>query len=378
MGQLTQDLDAFLVHMAEGLSSVLGAERTSIFIYDAETNEIWSKVAQKLESQTIRLTLDQGIAGRVASTKTKLNITDVAQNQLWSPDVDRVSGFQTRSVLCVPMLDSHSDLVGVIEVMNKRNGNFSVEDEALLGLFASFAAAMVRNTVLEDQVRQKDRLAATGSMAGSLVHDIRNIITLVRGYSELLHVAPEQKEIIGIIHDEMDRLVEMCEEVLDFAKNRPPAVLLVATDLNAVVEKSLQLVRRDYEMAGLELKFTPGASGLVDLDTSKLPRAIYNITRNARRALESKGTLTVSTHRVDDTVELRFEDDGTGIDPELLPNLFEPFVSGTPDGTGLGLPITKRIVEAHGGRIELESQLRQKDQPGGTRVTFIFPVLDES
>lgn len=364
-------IDEFLEVLAVGLADVLMSERTTVYLHDREHGEIWSKVAMGLARGEIRLKVGQGIAGHVASTREILNIPEASKSPRFNPEVDQRTGFKTRSVLCAPMLDPERELVGVIEVFNKRGREFTIEDEELIKLFAGYCAVAVQSAILQERVRQRERLAAVGMLASSVVHDIKNVITLIKGYGEIVKWDPADAEIVGIINDEIDKLVEMTQEVLDFSRGEEPKLERTPVDVDRFLDEALRVIRREFEVYGLTLSVEPGGIGEAWLDPGKLRRAIFNIAHNARNALKRGGKLAVASERAGDgKFRLRFTDDGPGIPAEIRNRLFDPFVTaGKRGGTGLGLAITRRIIESHGGAIDVASETGR-----GTTVTFTLPI----
>ncbi|HUF16753.1 MAG TPA: GAF domain-containing SpoIIE family protein phosphatase, partial [Thermoanaerobaculia bacterium] len=143
------DLGALLATIVEEASSVVEAERTSIFVYDQARDRLWSRVAQGMGERTIELAVGSGVAGDVARTLRLSNIPDPYSDPRFDPAWDRESGFRTRSILSAPVLDSGGRLLGVIQSINKtRNGGFDAQDEALMLALASHVAVALERAQL--------------------------------------------------------------------------------------------------------------------------------------------------------------------------------------------------------------------------------------
>src|SRR5215212_9122103 len=126
-------LDELLATIISKTAEVLDAERATLFLYDPAQNELWSKTADQLEIKEIRLAVGQGIAGDVARTRRVENIPDVYADPRFNREFDRRTGYRTRSILSIPLIGAHDELVGVIQVLNKKNrARFDQEDESLL------------------------------------------------------------------------------------------------------------------------------------------------------------------------------------------------------------------------------------------------------
>ncbi len=150
-----RNLDALLLKIMEKTSDVLGADRSTLFLVDAEKNEIWSKVAQGAALSEIRVPIGAGIAGFVAQSGETVNIPDAYQDPRFNIEVDRRTGYHTRTILCMPMRNREGKILGVFQVLNKRDGVFTHADEELLDAFASQAAIAVQNTMLNEELRKR-------------------------------------------------------------------------------------------------------------------------------------------------------------------------------------------------------------------------------
>ena len=144
----TLDLGEMLDIILDSISEVMEADRSTLYLLDEETEELWSKVAQGNETHEIRLKPGEGLAGAVARTGKPLNIKDAYQDVRFDAEWDRRTGYRTRSTLCVPMKNQHGRTIGVVQVLNKHEGYFTVADEALLTALASHAAVSIENSRL--------------------------------------------------------------------------------------------------------------------------------------------------------------------------------------------------------------------------------------
>ena len=146
----TLDLNELLALVVERISEVMEADRTTLYLLDEDTGELWSKVAQGETLQEIRLPVGAGLAGHVAKTGKSLNVKDAYQDVRFDAEWDRRTGYRTRATLCVPMKNQHGKTLGVVQVLNKRGepGYFSAKDEALLSALAAQAAVGIENSKL--------------------------------------------------------------------------------------------------------------------------------------------------------------------------------------------------------------------------------------
>lgn len=143
-----RDHDRLLRMIIEETTIVMDAQRSSLFLIDRERNEMWAKIAQGVDVIEIRFPLGVGIAGTVGQTGEPLNLPDAYRDARFNPEFDKKTGFRTRSILCVPMKNMQGEIIGAVQVLNKKDGLFREDDEALLIALASQAAVAIENADL--------------------------------------------------------------------------------------------------------------------------------------------------------------------------------------------------------------------------------------
>lgn len=220
---------------------------------------------------------------------------------------------------------------------------------------------------LEEQLRRSDRLAALGQMAAGVAHEVRNPLVGIRAAAQLLEGEPAfvsgLREYTGVIIREVDRLNGIVEELLAFASPKPAR--LVPCNLNQVLEEALALETAGLAAAGIAVaRLYDPPLPLILGDPPRLHQVFLNLLHNAAEAMPGGGALTVRTRFERRSAAIggrpaavaEVADGGAGIAPEALRHIFNPFFTTKPRGTGLGLALSLRIVEDHGGAIEVASE----------------------
>lgn len=227
---------------------------------------------------------------------------------------------------------------------------------------------------IEDQLRRADRLSALGELSAGMAHEIRNPLGSIRGTAEILQdgIDPSDKryEFTRILIREVDRLNRVVQDFLNFAK--PAQVRRDSFDVAKAIQEVLDLTRRQFVKEGVEVRFVPGDVPPVPGDREQLKQAFLNLTLNALQAMPRGGCLTITTFADPERVRIAFTDNGVGIAPQDQEKIFNPFFTTRQEGTGLGLAITHRIVQGHGGRIDVESRVGE-----GTTFSILLPVNDQ-
>ena len=225
---------------------------------------------------------------------------------------------------------------------------------------------------LESSARFNEQLAAVGELAAGIAHEIRNPLASISGSVQVLSneltVGSTERRLMEIIVSESNRLSGILEEFLRFVRPQERRVALF--DVATTVTEVMDIFRLSDEVSdahAIEVDVMPVSSSLSG-DRDQIRQIVYNVAKNAVRAMAAGGTLTVTGREDDGAYTIQFADTGRGMSPDELSRLFTPFSTAFDDGTGLGMAIVRRIVEDHGGTIGIESR------PGeGTAVTIHLP-----
>jgi signal transduction histidine kinase/HAMP domain-containing protein len=222
-----------------------------------------------------------------------------------------------------------------------------------------------------------ERLAAIGRMAAHVTHEVRNPLSSIGLNVEMLEeelegTGPETVALMRAITREVDRLTGITEEYLRLA--RLPQPRLEPEDLGHLVRSVTSFIAREMEGSSVDVEVdVEDDLPLVALDEQQMRQALLNLLRNAREAMPDGGPIRVTAKRVGTEVRLTVEDEGEGIPEEQRTRIFDLFYTTKERGTGLGLPLTRQIVVAHGGQIRCEG-----GEDGGTIFELSFPVAEES
>jgi two-component system sensor histidine kinase HydH len=228
---------------------------------------------------------------------------------------------------------------------------------------------------IEEQLRRAERLSALGELSAILAHEIRNPLASIRGTAEILMEdgtsAASRSEFLGILVQESERLNRVVEDFLRMA--RPEPIAKEGCDINEELSNMVTLLAAEARASKVNLQLLASPLPQFCGDGQKLRQAFMNIILNGIQAAPAGGKVAVSTlfNRESGCIEIRFSDTGTGISSEAISQIFEPFFTTKGSGTGLGLPITKKIIEGHGGSVEVESE------PGkGATFRVLLPVAE--
>jgi signal transduction histidine kinase/CRP-like cAMP-binding protein len=368
----TFDLDKLLGLILDSAVKSIDADRGTVYLVDSIKQEIWSTVLQGDNMVEIRLPFGKGIAGYVAQTGETINIPDAYNDPRFNADVDKGTGYRTHSILCMPMRNKDGRIIGVFQLLNKKEGSFTSDDEQFIDAFSAHASVAIENARMAQEMVANERLSAVGRMASTIIHDIKNPMGTLRVYAQVMKKKSGNEEA-GKLADEMirqvDRFVNMTQEILDFTRG-VSSLNVQEINFGEVMGAVLDFIEKDLTKNNVRLVRESQFQGKVKMDQDKMVRAFFNIASNARDAMPGGGSLTVATAESNGYLRIEFTDTGSGMPEEVKRRIFEPFMTyGKKHGTGLGMSIVKKVIDDHKGKIEIDSEVGK-----GTTIRIFLPL----
>lgn len=360
------DLDEVLEQSLERLLAISNTDRG--FIMLLEGGELIPKVQRNLGKELVRdIQLSMSTVHAVFEKGDPIWIHNVGADEKLSSH-QSILDLQLKTILCLPLV-IQGRRTGVVYLDSRRIITEPVDRATFEAIVSLCAIAIERTRLSEDNLRNQV-LATVGQVASSIVHDFKNALFVVRGHAELLEVVSPDPKIhhhSQAILEAVERLSALSMDVLDYAKVREPLrrALEIGPFLTGIVEP---LKQRAKEL-GVSLD-TEGTPCTANLDPNRFARVVENLLANALDATaETRGSVVLGWERVTGGVQVRVKDTGKGIPKKVMRRIFEPFYSyGKRKGTGLGMATVKKIVEEHGGSLEVLSEEGQ-----GTTVIMTIP-----
>jgi len=374
------DVDHVLGVVVGAVAQIVGAEGASILLIDPDTGGMSFHVAAGPGAElakTIPLPPGAGICGHVAQTGEPLIVNDTQNDPRLYRKVDNATGVTTRNLLCVP-LRSRSRLWGVLEVINKQGeADFDERNLRVTEAIGAQVAMALENAHLHVEIVNKERLATVGRTVSGLAHCVKNVLNGIRSGSAVIdrHLRADDFEKVregwAVVRKNNDMLSNLVLDMLSLA--RDTKFHPFPTDVNDLVEQVCRLQTDRAATRQISVRCT-GAPGLDEVmtDPTQLYRCLLNLVSNAVDACDEGGDVHVRTHR--NPAKSRFTisimDNGPGIAPENRAKLFaEFFTTKGSQGTGLGLPVTKKLINTMGGTITFHSMVGR-----GTRFVIALPI----
>jgi len=373
------DLDKLLRTLLTRLMDTMHIERGYVMVYDSEKDSYIVRFSKGMEHEKINkinFNKKDKLLHHLEKNKTILIIDDKENNfeELKSHKVN----------ICIPLM-IYDKLVGILNLGNKLSEDiYTSEDLRLLTTIANQAAIAIENAqlsmnmrVIEKNLMHSDKLAALGTLASSVTHEIKNPLASVKIFCQLVSLKYEDSKFRdkfnNIVPNEIERIENIVDQLLNFAKSS--TLEYNKLNVNSIIDNLLDLIQ--YEAYKYNINISKQFEvdiPLIMADQEQLKQVFMNIILNAIQAMPNGGNLDIWTDsnviKGTEYVSIIVKDTGVGISEEFMGKVFEPFNTTKPNGTGLGLTIVHRIIKDHNGKIEINSELNK-----GTTVTVYIPVI---
>jgi signal transduction histidine kinase len=391
----TLDLETVLSTIVSQASQLSGTDGGAIYEYDEATEEFRLRATQNLAMDFVellrstRIRKGEGAVGQMAVTLEPTQMHDIELDPMYqSPIRDAALREGYHALLAIPLL-REQQIIGALIVNRKAPGEFAPDVIELLRTFAAQSALAMQNARLFQELEEKSRQLEVADrhkseFLASMSHELRTPLNAVIGFSEVLldrmfgELNPKQEEYLQDILTSGRHLLSLINDILDLAKIEAGRMELEVTDfhLPQAIDNAITLIRERAarRAIALEVEVDPRLGDLKG-DERKIKQVLLNLLSNAIKFTPENGRVSVHAGLADGFAEISVTDTGVGIAPEDHEAVFEEFRQVGSDyakkheGTGLGLTLSRRFVELHGGKIWVKSQLGQ-----GATFTFTLPV----
>ena len=364
--------DDVLTNVIDVAVNLTNADRGTLYLVESSTNEIWSKVLVGGEVEEIRLKVGDGIAGWVAENGQTLNIHDVNEDERFERSFDKATGYTTKNMLVYPIKNKTEETVAVVQLLNSLKGGFSEEDEKFLNIISLNLAIALENSSLVLQLINSERSISIGKMGNFLTYDLKKPILTCKRYAEHLKkkdLTFDVKQVVNLLDEQLDQVASQISAASGFTEGttllrRQPASL---NDLLYDFAFKAQGMTKSFNCK-VEHELTEDVK--INVDKGEFYQCFYNIIKNSCEALTDGGIIIISSSKKDDNIEIGFNDRGIGIESSDLNKVFDPlFTKNKKNNSGLGLSISQKVVEDHGGTIRITSE-----KENGTNVIISLPI----
>jgi len=380
------NVDEILEQITVQTSRLMKARVCAIFLLNDDNSELILRACHggaEAYRDKSNLRLEDSLLGSVVTRHKPVAVVDVGREKGYiHTDIARKE--RLVSMLAVPLI-FNDKTIGVLAVYTQQRHRFSNDEIRLLTALADLSAVAIekgrllaRVVDMEEKLRASERLSALGLLAAEIAHEIRNPLTVMQmlfhALVESLQLDATSQRDAALIGEKMRQMNRILDQVLSFARSSEP--IKEPIHPQQLFDDVFLLTRHKLQQQGIDVRSSvPEDLPPFRADREQIEQVLLNLILNAADAMPEGGMLRLSAAVEENEGEtflvLAVRDNGQGMTPEQLENLFAPFLTYKETGTGIGLAIVKKIMENHQGKVEVESRIGQ-----GTKFKLLFPITE--
>lgn len=394
-------VDQVLKNIVDVAANLTNADRGTLYIVDKKKNELWSLIAMGARTKEIRLKVGEGLAGYVAKSGETINIKDVQKDPRFKSEFDRSSGYITKSMICFPIKNNKSEIIGVLQLLNSHNGEFTKRDEKFLIALSIHSAIAINNAqMLQRQILANEELQKAykelelakqeaekfamlkSHFLSQMSHEIRTPFNIILGSIQLLKssassLQDDNTELFQMLESGSQRIIRTIDEIIEMSKIRSgnyelhfEPIKLEEDILNQVTES----YKESAAVKGISLIYEKTTDkNEIACDKFMVYQIVKEIVDNAVKFTE-KGTVHIKKFlNSDGKLSVSIKDTGVGISANYLKHIFEPFTQEETgftrkyEGNGLALALVKKYAELNNLSVSVKSEKNV-----GSEFTIVF------
>ncbi len=381
------NVDEILEQITVQTTRLMKTHICAIFLLNDDSSELMLRACHggaEAYRDKPNLRMEDSLLGSVVTRHKPVAVVDVEPRRRATSTPTSRAGERLVSMLAVPLI-FNDKTIGVLAVYTQQRHRYSNDEIRLITALADLSAVAIekgrlfaRVVDMEEKLRASERLSALGLLAAEIAHEIRNPLTVMQmlfhALVESLQLDATSQRDAALIGEKMRQMNRILDQVLSFARSSEPTKESVHAQ--QLFDDVFLLTRHKLQQQGIEVRSTvPDDLPLLSADHEQIEQVLLNLILNAADAMPKGGTLRLSAGVEEVAGEhflvLAVRDNGQGMTPDQLANLFAPFLTYKDSGTGIGLAIVKKIMENHQGKVEVESRIGQ-----GTKFTLLFPMSE--
>lgn len=373
------DADTILSNLTQEGLKLLGCKSCALFLLHSGGEELQLHTMLSAEGPVEanqKITLKDSALGAAVHRQKQIEVA----NLLFTEENDFIEVIHREglvSMLSTPMV-FNDQVIGVLNAYTDKPHRFNNDEKKVFATLGGLGAIAVQNARLyarvfssEESLRRNEKLTTLGMLAAEIAHEIRNPLTVIKLLFDSLGLQFSENDArttdVAVIGEKLNHLEAIVERVLNFGRNREG--MNARCDLNQLTEETLHLVRLKLSQQKISIEYSPHPQGLyIEVNKGQIQQVILNLILNATQVMPDGGCIKIITKHIETGAEFTIRDDGPGMPESIQAEIFDSFLTHRPGGNGLGLSISKRIMRAHRGDIELV-----KSSADGSTFSFWIP-----
>ncbi len=368
------NIDEVVFSISETTKNLTGSDESFVFIVNRDKHELLAKYKSENEILEFKYKLNETLSGVAVENYQIINIKNVDEDKRYSPEKENLTNIEARSALYFPITSGDGIIVAVIQLLSTQFNKFSNVEENILSILSIHAAQAIQNAMIIESTLYEDRKNTLSKVVSFLSNDIHQPIHAINEYIE--------KADSNGHTDKLKPLFELIKEKTTSINNFSEALIHYTSDqyhmkeyelqFSNVINKILENIAEYVESRNSKLYKKINADAMVNVNPNALYQAMYQTIKNACDSMPEGGNIFVTISKEDEQIVTEVKDIGLGVPESIKQEIFEPFMTqGKPNGVGLGLAVTKKIIEDHKGKIIVESDLGE-----GSKFKIYLPIVD--
>ncbi len=368
------NVDEVVFSISDAIKYITGTDECIVYIVNRDKYEISAKYKTETEAKEFTFKINETLAGIAVENYQILNIKNVNEDKRYSAEKENFTELDVRSALYFPITSEDGKVVAVLQLLSTEFSKFSDFEESILSIISIHAAQAIQNAMIIESALHEDRMATLSKVVSFLSNDIYQPIHNINEYIEKVDSNGQTnklKPLFDLIKEQASTINNFSEALIHYSSEKYH-MKEFELQFSNVINKTLESISEYTESRNCKLYKKLNADAMVNINPNAFHQAIYQVVKNACDSMPEGGNVYVAVDKEDEQIVIEIKDLGLGVPESIKQEIFDPFMTqGKESGAGLGLAVTKKIIEDHKGKITVESDLGE-----GSRFKIFLPIIE--
>ncbi len=368
------NVDEVVFSISDAIKYLTSSDECIVYIVNRDKYEISTKYKTETEAKEFVFKINETLSGIAVENYQIINIKNVSEDKRYSPEKENFTDLDVRSALYFPVTSEDGKVVAVLQLMSTEFSKYSDFEESILSIISIHAAQAIQNAMIIESALHEDRMATLSKVVSFLSNDIYQPIHNINEYIEKVNSngqSSKLKPLFDLIKEKASSINNFSEALIHYSSEKYH-MKEFELQFSNVINKILADISEYVESRNSKLYKKINADAMVNINPNAFHQAIYQIIKNGCDSMPEGGNVFVTVDKEEEQIVIEIKDLGLGVPESIKQEIFEPFMTqGKENGVGLGLAVTKKIVDDHKGKISVESDLGE-----GSRFKIFLPIVE--
>ena len=368
------NVDEVVFSISDTIKYLTASEECIVYIINRDKHEISAKYKTETEAKEFTFKINENLAGIAVENYQIINIKNVNEDKRNSSEIENFTNLDVRSALYFPLTSEDGKVVAVLQLFSTEFSKFSDIEESILSIISIHAAQAIQNAMIIESALHEDRMATLSKVVSFLSNDIYQPIHNINEYIEKVDSngqSSKLKPLFDLIKEKASSINNFSEALIHYSSENYH-MKEFELQFSNVINKILTEISEYVESRNSKLYKKINADAMVNINPNAFHQAMYQIIKNACDSMPEGGNVFVTVDKEEEQIVIEIKDLGLGVPESIKQEIFDPFMTqGKENGVGLGLAVTKKIIEDHKGKITVDSDLGE-----GSRFKIYLPIIE--